>query len=245
MAGGVILWLLALAALACWWGPWHSQGRRALWLAALLCLPYALLSFEYIPRYWNPRLLGWFGFASIEDLLFSSATGLLGWFAAAWPLRARLHHAFMEQPDGVPVALDWRSLFRRYLPLSAAGIGLGYAIRYGIPGTPVMTSTLCGMAASGVFLLWRQPRLWPLAGNGALAFALGYAMLVKLMFTVWPGFMDAWGIAEQPHVWLWGIPLYELLWAAGFGAVWPLTVAWCLGTRYSQGPAVAKLALHS
>ena len=132
---------------------------------------------------------------------------------------------------GSPEASDWLGMLRRFALGAAPGIAVAYAIGYGIPGTEVMTAVLWGIAVGGTWIIWLERRLWPLALNGALAFCLGYTLLVKLVLSLTPDFMQAWGVAYQPHVWVWGIPLYEMAWAAAFGAVWPLFAGWCFGTE--------------
>lgn len=224
--------LLAITLLLGWL--WQRsgvrQGLRVHWLAFLLCAPFGLFSFEFIPKYWNPRVILWFGPASIEDMLFSAASGAIGWFAAAWPLRACLRHTLLEDAAGTALPLPWLAILRRFVIGALPGTAVAYAVGLGIAGTEVMTATLWGIAAGGAMLLWLGRRLWRLAVCGAVAFGLGYSLFVKLAFALWPDFMRAWGIAHQPHLWVWGIPLYEGLWAAAFGAVWPLFVTWCIGT---------------
>lgn len=233
---GFSLKLLALTLLLGWL--WQrsgaGQGLRAHWLAFLLCAPFGLFSFEFIPKYWNPQVIWWLGPCSLEDIVFSASTGAIGWCVAVWPLRRRIRHALLEAADGSPLPLDRGRLLLRFAIGAAPGTAVAYAIGLGIAGTEVMTAVLWGIAAGGAVLLWRMRRLWQLARNGALAFGLGYSLFVKLAFALWPDFMQAWGIAHQPHVWVWGVPLYEGLWAMAFGAVWPLFVGYLLGTEISR-----------
>jgi hypothetical protein len=239
---------LALGAGLCyagWSGDPRPAGRRALLLAALLAAPFALFSFEFIPKYWQPRLLLWFGPASVEDLLFSSATGLLGWCVAAWPVRLRLWHGLLEDEAGQK-RIDWRQLAVRFALGAGPGIAVAYALKYGLPGTSVIAGTMWGIAVGGALLFWRERRLWPLAASGGLAFSAVYGLFLLAILHAWPRLAVAWTSALQPHIWLGGVPAYELLWAAGFGAVWPLFVGSCLGTELQpKGPAVAKSASPS
>lgn len=211
------------------------QAVRAHWLAFALCAPFGLFSFEFIPKYWNPQVVWWLGPCSLEDIIFSASTGAIGWFAATWPWRRGLRHTLLADPDGKARRIDWGLLVRRFVIGAAPGTAVAYAIGLGIRGTEVMTAVLWGISAGGMVILWRERRLWRLALTGALAFGAAYTLLVKLVFAFWPGFMQAWGIAHQPHVWLAGVPVYEGLWAMAFGAVWPLFVALVLGTEDEEG----------
>jgi hypothetical protein len=224
----VSLGLASLAAL-CYalWPRSDKTGWRALLAAGLLAAPFGLLSFEYIPKYWNPTLLLWFGPASGEDILFIAASGMLGWAVAAWPFRQRLRHAWFENNSKD----RWSALLTRFAIGAVPGLAVSYAFKYGLPSQPVMNGTMWGIAVGGALLLCWKPRLWLLAVVGCTAFLLGYFALMKLLFLVAPEWSAPWHSALQPHSWVAGVPLYELLWAAGFGAVWPLFVGYCLDTR--------------
>lgn len=205
--------MLLCAALAV-----YTSGRNArlLLYSGLLCIPYGLFSFEYIPQYWNPRVTFHF-IASPEDLLFSLAGGIL-----ATRMLLTFQHGSYE------VTRDRRLLWRRYLLYSALGIAIGYGVRFGIAGTPVMVSTLCGVVATGALLAWKRQRFIAGALLGGLAFAFVYAVLVRLSFWLWPGFARAWEDVEFHSGWLLGVPLFEIYWALGFGVVWPLFAIHCL-----------------
>ena len=210
---GFALGLTVLAGLAI-----ATARRNALLLlfAGLLCIPYGLFSFEFIPKYWNPNLTGWF-MTSPEDLIFSFAGGVLA---------TRMLLSF--QDGRYVVSRQWRLILRRYFVYSTIGIAIGYGVRYGIPGTPVMVSTICGVGATGLLLAWKRSRFVAAALVGGVAFCLVYGLLVRLSFQLWPGFRHAWQDVEVHSSWLWGVPVFELYWALGFGIVWPLMAIHCL-----------------
>ena len=127
---------------------------RARWLllwAGVLCLPYGLFSFEFIPEYWDPRITLWLGACSLEDLIFSSATGALAWFCAVLPFRKRLKH-------GLPV----KYIIGRYLGIAALGVGLGFYCKFTLYNPDVMTSTMVGVVVSGIVMLKLRTDAWPL-----------------------------------------------------------------------------------
>lgn len=192
------------------------RNARLLLLSGLLCAPYGLFSFEYIPLYWDPVVTYHF-ITSPEDILFSFAAGVIA---------TRL--LIFYQDGAYEVTSQTRLIWRRYLLYSAIGVGIGYAIRFGMPGTPVMVSTLAGVVVTGSMLSYKRSRF--LAGSlcAGLSFALVYALLVKLSFVIWPHFRIAWEKAEFHSGWLAGVPLFEIYWALGFGMVWPLMAIHCL-----------------
>lgn len=203
--------LLAIAAILT-----AKRNAKLLFCAGLLCIPYGLFSFEYIPLYWNPNLTGFF-ITSPEDLIFSFGGGVLA---------TRMLLAFQ---DGVyTVSREHRLILRRYFMYSAIGIGIGYGVRFGFPGTPVMVSTMCGVGLIGLILAMKRKRFVAGALCGGVMFCLAYGLLIRLSFIVWPHFRNAWLDVKFHSDWIQGVPRYELYWAIGFGIVWPLMAIHCL-----------------
>jgi len=234
-AGALLTVLAAVIGAVLWRSPALSQGRRSMLIAALIGWPFGLFSFENIPKYWNPKVLAWLGPASPEDLVFVGGCAALTWFWAAYPLRNRLRHTALER-SGQPGPADWRAIAWRFVVGAAPGIGLAYAVGLGIHGTRVITATLLGYALGGVLLAWLKRDCWPMMLYGGAGFAATYLLLLKLCLTVWPGFELAWQHGLQRQVWVLGLPAHEYLWALGYGLVWPLFVAWCLGTEVVAAP---------
>lgn len=213
LGGSLLMLLLACACMLYWRERW-----RMLAVAGLLCLPFACFSFEFIPQYWNPRLIAYFGFVSPEDMLFSFAGGALGLFVAAYPHRVRLQ--LKARPATV---------LRRYLLYSALGIGVGYLLKFTAPNPQVMPSTLAGVAVVGLLLWWRNPGLRPLARSGLLGFCLVYIAVMLVCAALWPHFIGQWTADSQLPLDFLGLPLFEALWAVAFGLVWPLYTGHILG----------------
>ena len=207
----LIMLLLAVSAVMT-----ARRNARLLLYSGLLCIPYGLFSFEYIPDYWNPRLTYHF-IASPEDLLFSFCGGVLA-------TRMLLFFQYGTYRISTERVLIWR----RYLLYSAIGIAIGYGVRFGLPGTEVMVSTLVGVVVVGLILSFKRRRFVAAAFCTSLAFMLVYGLLIRLSFLLWPRFSMAWEKAEFHSGWLLGVPLFELLWALGFGFVWPLMAIHCL-----------------
>ena len=62
--------------------------RRLLLLGGALCLPFALVSYDYIPEYWNPRLTFHY-ITSPEDMLFSFSSGVTAMFCVLLLMRQK------------------------------------------------------------------------------------------------------------------------------------------------------------
>jgi hypothetical protein len=218
--------LLLACAVACWlaWQPQPAGQRRAArWLVLLSGLvgaPFGLFSFMYIPRYWHPQLTWWFGPASPEDILFQFATAAIAMSLALWPFRGRLT---LPRPD-------WRMFLKRYAAFAVMGIGCGYGILFTLQGRiDTMSACLVAIAITASLVFRCRPDLWRIVWPGLLFVPL-YWLSMRCAFLLWPAFTHAWDAPEQlPR--FWGAPIYELLWAAAQGGVWPPFIAWCAGLR--------------
>ncbi len=195
--------------------------RRAMLLGALLSTPYALFSPLFVPEYWRPQRL-WEGFTGLEDLLFSLANGALAWLLAVWPLGRRLRW----RPR--PLRLIWR-FFLWSLLGSLCGMALHLTTALG-----PMSRALISMSLVGMVLLVLVPRRWPLALAGGLGFTAVYGLLLALVVHWYPHFLRQWNPAVLAGLRPAGLPMEEMLWALGYGAVWPLLMADALEARESR-----------
>ena len=191
----------------------RSQAKPAL-LSGLLGIPYALFSFEFVGSYWHPRTIAYLWITSPEDLIFSFAAGVTAWLLAAWPFAGRIVWRFSP-----------RRLLTRYLSLSALGIGIGYAIKFTHP-IGVMNSAMVGVIVVGGLLCWLKRDSLRLAFAGMLGFGVYYLALGAVSISLWPHFVQQWISAELLKYNIFGLPSYELIWALGYGAVWPLFMAY-------------------
>jgi hypothetical protein len=212
-----LAYLLTAALFAAAW----PAGRRLLLAVGLLHLPFALGAVLHVPEYWNPRVI-WTWLIAPEDLLFSLAVGVESFFLAAWPLRRRL--SWTPAPR--------RSLLR-FCAMAGAGLSLLPLLYYACGLRDVMLITLTGYTAvAGAILLLRR-ELWPLGVNGMLGYAMLYLLQAGAVLHIWPRFTAQWTPGAQLPWAPWGIPGYELVWAAGFGLAWPLFAAYVLGVSLS------------
>lgn len=215
--------LLAICAgLLLWLRP---DQRRAMLLSGMLGTPFGLFSFEYIGHYWHPKVIAFF-IASPEDLIFSFAVGVIAWALASWFVRRRL--VIDVQP---------RTFWTRYLGYSALGIGIGYAIKL-IHPIGVMNSTLISVAVVGLLLAYLRPDLRLLAVHGGIWFGAFYCVWLLLSAGLWPQFLKQWISEEMLSLSPFGLPVYEFIWALGYGLVWPLFSGHILNARLTSANAM-------
>ena len=195
-----------------------SQGqRRLMLLSGLLSAPYALASVSFVPEYWNPVRVANF-LTGPEDIIFSFANGGIVWLLSICLVQRR-----------TTVSLQTGRLLRRYIVCTSSGSVFILVCRFS--GFGVMTSVMVSVVALGVLLLWRRGKLWPLPVAGAIGFTLLYLVLTVAVSMIWPDYFLQWNADN-----LWGpsllrVPLEEIVWAFGYGAVWPLLMAYVFDAR--------------
>jgi hypothetical protein len=182
-------------------------------------MPFCLYEIFFIPEYWAPSTI-LDRHVGLEDVLFSFATGGIAWLVPALAM-------------GGTITLTWHP--RRFLRRFAGGAGLGITsslILWGL-GLSIMTAVLLCIGVGIVVLAWRFPRLHTLALAGAAGFGLLYSLVLASLFMLLPDFASQWTPSRLSDARLAGLPAEEILWACGFGAVWPRFVAYVFDARWS------------
>ena len=164
--------------------------------------------FVLVPGYWKPN--GLFDFSvSAEDFLFMFNSGILAWLSASW-----LFGGGVFLGKGMRQLLIHRSLL--FVVPSFAALAVSDLINLKIG---ILIPTV--WAASALVLFQLHPELRVFMISGALTFGVIYFIQVACVFAAAPTFAAAWNYPNLIGGRVCGVPLDEILWAAGFGAVWP------------------------
>ena len=124
--------------------------------AGSIGLLFGFFSFEFIPYYWDPNVLGHF-IASPEDLIFSFATGVLAWALATWQLSSNLLSGFCLKQATLRAVL-----------FALPGIGIAYAFGLTIMSHMPMQTTFIGAGVMGlVFFIFATEILAGCSGRWA------------------------------------------------------------------------------
>jgi len=212
LALSLALFIIFVAGLVVFQGQ-----RRLMLLSGLLSAPYALASVGFVPEYWNPVRVANF-LTGPEDIIFSFANGGIVWLLSIWLVQRR-----------VTLSLQTGRLFRRYIACTSSGVALILVCRFS--GLGVMTSVTVSIVALGVLLLWRRGELWPIPVAGAIGFTLLYLVLTVAVSMIWPDYLMQWNADNLWGPIFLGVPLEEVVWAFGYGAVWPLLMAYVFDAR--------------
>lgn len=214
--------LAVLAATAGVLAMVHPRRRLAAVVSGVLTMPFAFTSVLVVPEYWSPRRIGTFLGAGVEDLVFSLEVGVLCWLIATAPLRG-----------DAAFRVDLRRLLGRFAAFSSCGTGIVLSLWWA--GVNAFTAVVLSFVAGGAVLAALRPRSWPIMLWGAAANAAWYFVATKVVLLASPGFLGQWTATNSWCVPVLGVPVGEIAWAAGFGMVWPATIALGLGMSLSVG----------
>jgi lysylphosphatidylglycerol synthetase-like protein (DUF2156 family) len=191
--------------------------------AGLLNIPSSLIAFTFEGDYWTPDRLGGLMIGA-EDLVFCVVAGALAWLVAAWPFRHRVRST-----------VRWRAAMTRYAALGLLGgvviIGFHLGDRHSMTGFAVASL----LVLATVLILRRE--LWILAPSGAAFYSAVHVSVVRLQFWIWPDYVSFWNHEGLLGSTIAGVPLFEFVWSAVFGGVWPVVVAFVFDLRFKTGTA--------
>lgn len=207
----------------------RPRQRKLALLSASLQAPFGLLSVFFVPDYWAPvRLFSLGDGAGVEDLLFSFSAGGLAWLLATSPSGPRIE-----------AAIEPRRVLVRFAAFAVPGVAAGALLWRS--GLGPMGAALAVAVVSAAVLAFRQRGLLCLSAAGGAGFGILYSLVLAGAYALWPRFADQWTAAGSWGVSVLGLPLEEVVWATGGGAVWPLFVAWLVDARVA-GPVPGRPA---
>jgi hypothetical protein len=186
-------------------------------LSGLLMGPFSLHTLLLEPQYWHPTRVAIFPIGP-EDILIAFASGGSVWLISTWLVR-----------ENLAVNLNPPRMARRYLMGTLGGAAIG--VICWICGASPLTATVITFPLFGLSMLWLGGRLWQLAVAGLGGFTAIYFALIKVLFMLSPGFVNAWNVAGLWGPRVLGVPLDEIVAAAGFGMAWPLFAAHLFDAR--------------
>lgn len=198
------------------------EKREAMLVASVYSTPYAIASLMFVPEYWAPVRLG-NPVIGVEDLVFSFANGGVAWWIATRTTQERVRVEFRLK----------RSIWRYW---NCSNIGIAIAGSLWVLGVRVMPAFWVAMALMLVFFLYKHPWYWRLSMAGAIGFTAVYAVLTSAVFHLNPAFAAQWSADNLSGHVLGSVPVEEFLWAMGYGAVFPLIVAYALHARFEAAP---------
>ncbi len=128
------------------------------------------------------------------------------------------------------VLLAPRRIVHVYLLAIAGGLSVVSICR--LCGFRSGISILAEMASISAVLLSERRHLWPIGLTGMFACVLLYAMLLGATWRLFPAFPLDWNWGRLSGFLLVGVPVEELIWAAGYGGTWSLLMGYAFDARF-------------
>ena len=207
------------------------QFRPTMILSGALAAPFALTSALVVPEYWNPARVAVF-LAGPEDIVFTFASASIAWLASVWLLRHRI--TLLPRP---------RRMIWRYIGGAVGGLVVG-GIGCRLGGSP-NTATVAAFSALTLIILWRRRWFWSLAFAGSLGYAILYVSVLKIWYVLVPDFVAQWNSRALWGPVIFGLPLDEIIWAAAFGAAWPVFAMYLFDSKLLPRARIAAPAVKT
>lgn len=204
------------AFLLPWAALWlaYPRHRRVMLWASLLTAPFGLSEPLFVPEYWSPPSL--FDLARVtgfdlESLIFCFAIGGVG-AVGVNVLTRRL-------PEPLPEG-ERRSRRHRFHAWALASPFVVFPVLWLLPWNPIYPAIVAMSVGAGATAACR-PDLARKTLLGTGIFLLYYLVFLAGLELTAPGYIDrVWNLEALSGWRLFGFPIEELLFAAGFGAYW-------------------------
>jgi hypothetical protein len=209
------------------WAAWilcsilGKNYRSEIRWGTLIAAPMALTSILFVPQYWTPPSL--FNLdqkirVGIEDFLWAAAVGGIASVAGELLLKETLT-ALRSQPRK-----------RHYAPFVFIVVFF-ISLELWHPHK-TMINTIVSFAAGAVVIAYLRSDLITLMLTSAASFTLLYFFLFLCVLFLYPDFVHRfYNIPNLLGIYLLGVPIEELLFAATGGAIWSVAYEYIQGYR--------------
>jgi hypothetical protein len=195
-----------------------ADQRRAMMISALMSAPWALASIVFVPNYWNPVRITCF-LTGPEDIIFSFANGMIVWAISVLPLR-----------DRITININIRLMLKRFFLISFLGFDITISLWFF--GLKIMMAVVLSLSITiALLFFWLCRDFKILCIWGAIGFMLGYGILISMVTMFFPHFLTQWNLANLSGILIFNVPGEEFVWAFGFGACWPIFMAYILDVK--------------
>jgi len=212
-----LIWFFWSLAFLVPWAAFYvffKSHRRAMLRVSLFTMPFGLTEPLFVPEYWTPPSL--FDLANrtgfdIESLIFCFGIGGVG---------AVLYNVISGTRLEPVSAAYRRSPLHRHHRLALASPFIVFLPLYFLPWNPIYTG-ITAMFAGGVATMLCRPDLKTTTWLGAVLFAGYYWIFISGIERLTPGYIErVWNLEALSGTLVNGIPIEELVFAAGFGFYW-------------------------
>jgi hypothetical protein len=223
-----------LVGVAIFWVAWifcallGKAYRSEMRWGTLIAAPMALTSLLFVPQYWTPPSLFDLDLkirVGIEDFLWAAAVGGIAAIVGEISLGERLASIRKSRRK------------RHYAPFFVAAVvflGLEFGLHW-----KTMTSTIVALAVCALVLAYLRRDLILLMLVSAASFTVLYFVLFLMVLALYPEFVHRYyNLPNLLGVFVLGVPIEELLFAATGGAVWSVAYEYVHGYRLERAGVI-------
>lgn len=202
----LVPWLILFIAF-----PRH---RRVMWWASLFTMPFGLTEPLFVPEYWNPPSL--FNLAQrtgfdIESFIFCFGIGGVG---------AVLYNLITRQEFRPVGETERTNPWHRHHGKALLSPFVAFVALVFFPWNAIYPGIIA-MAVGAVATALCRPDLSKKTWIGGCLFVLYYVVFLMGLTVTSPGYIErVWNLDALTGLLIFGMPLEELLFAAGFGMYW-------------------------
>jgi len=216
LVGAFIFWV-AWVACSALGKKYRSEIRWGTFIAA----PMALTSLLFVPEYWTPP--------SLFDLDLKIRVGIEDflWAAAVGGIAAIAGEIFLEERLASIRKLRKKRHYAPFMVAAVVFLGLRFVLHW-----KTMSGTIVALAVCALVVAYLRRDLVPLMLTSTVSFTLLYFVLFLLVLALYPEFVRRYyNLPNLLGVYLFGVPIEELLFAATGGAVWSAAYEYVHGYR--------------
>lgn len=216
-----------IVGVAIFWVAWVACSifgkayRAEIRWGSLLAAPVALTSLLFVPQYWTPPSLFDLDLkihVGIEDFLWAAAVGGIAAVIGEIILKERL-------------GAMRKSRHKRHYGPFVFLVTVFAALELWHPGK-TMINTIVALALGAAFVAFIRRDLIPLMLMSALSFTALYFALFLCVFFLYPEFVERYyNLPNLLGIYVLGVPIEELLFAATGGAIWSVAYEYVHGYR--------------
>jgi hypothetical protein len=223
LVGALIFWV-AWIACSILGKTYRSQIR---W-GTLIAAPLALTSLLFVPEYWTPPSL--FDLdqrirVGIEDFLWAAGVGGIASVVGEFFLREKL---------GVIRQSRHKRHYAPFVLVVLVFVALYFGLHW-----KTMNATIVSFAFGALVLGYLRRDLVPLMLTSAVSFTVLYFVLFLCVLSLYPEFVKRYYTHQNLlGIYLVGVPIEELLFAATGGAIWSVAYEYVFGYRLEAAGAI-------
>lgn len=223
LVGVVIFWIAWVLCFV-----FGRTYRREMRWGTLIASPMALTSLLFVPQYWTPPSL--FNLdqkirVGIEDFLWAAAVGGIASIVGEIVVKEKL-------------AAIRKSRHKRHYAPFVVIVALFVVLELWHPNR-TMDNTIISFAVGAIVLAYIRRDLIPLMLTSTASFTILYFVLFLWVLLLYPEFVRRfYNLPNLLGIFVGGVPIEELLFAATGGAIWSVAYEYVHGYRLEAAGAI-------